>query len=54
MAVKAIAKPTLGSSGVLKARNTVAITTVMGPVGPEICEGVPPNKAAKKPTKIAP
>ena len=33
---------------------TVAITTVIGPVGPEICEGVPPKRAAKKPTKIAP
>ena len=32
----------------------VAITTVMGPVGPEIWEGVPPNRAAKNPTKIAP
>jgi len=31
-----------------------AITTVMGPVGPEACAGVPPNSAAKKPTKIAP
>ena len=32
----------------------MAITTVIGPVGPEICDGVPPNSAAKKPTIIAP
>ena len=31
-----------------------ATTTVMGPVGPVICVGVPPNNAAKKPTIIAP
>ena len=30
------------------------MTTVIGPVGPEICDGVPPNRAAKKPTKMAP
>ena len=30
------------------------ITTVMGPVGSEINVGVPPNKAAKKPTQTAP
>ncbi len=28
--------------------------TVMGPVGSEISVGVPPNRAAKKPTKTAP
>ncbi len=31
-----------------------AITTVMGPVGPDTWAGVPPHSAAKKPTKIAP
>ena len=30
-----------------------AMATVMGAVGPEICERVPPNTAAKKPTAIA-
>ena len=28
--------------------------TVMGAVGPEICDRVPPNTEAKKPTAIAP
>ena len=37
-----------------KCKNIDAITTVIGPVGPEICVEVPPNKAAKKPTIIAP
>ena len=31
-----------------------ATATVMGAVGPEICERVPPNTDAKKPTAIAP
>lgn len=31
-----------------------AITTVIGPVGPETCALVPPKMAAKKPTAIAP
>ena len=31
-----------------------AVMTVMGPVGPLICDGVPPNKAAKKPSSVAP
>ena len=31
-----------------------ATTTVMGPVGPEIWDGVPPNRAAIKPTAMAP
>lgn len=31
-----------------------AVTTVIGPVGPVICDGVPPNRAAKKPQKILP
>ena len=31
-----------------------ATTTVIGPVGPVICVGVPPNNAAKNPTIIAP
>ena len=31
-----------------------AITTVIGPVGPEICVGVPPKKEAKNPNMIAP
>ena len=35
------------------AMNSV-ITTVMGPVGPVIWDGVPPNRAAKMPVKIAP
>jgi len=33
---------------------SAAMTTVIGPVGPETCERVPPNTAAKNPTKIAP
>ena len=33
---------------------TPAKTTIIGPVGPDICDGVPPNRAAKKPTNIAP
>ncbi len=35
------------------AMNSV-ITTVMGPVGPVIWEGVPPNRAAKMPVNMAP
>ena len=31
-----------------------ATITVIGPVGPDICLGVPPNKEAKNPTNIAP
>ena len=31
-----------------------AMATVMGAVGPEIWERVPPNSAAKRPTPIAP
>ena len=31
-----------------------AIATVMGPVGPEIWDLVPPKTDAKKPTAIAP
>ena len=31
---------------------TTAIATVMGPVGPEIWERVPPNTDAKNPTAI--
>ena len=31
-----------------------ATITVIGPVGPDICLGVPPNKDAKNPTNIAP
>jgi hypothetical protein len=30
------------------------MTTVIGPVGPEICDPVPPKTAAKNPTAIAP
>ena len=30
-----------------------AMAMVIGPVGPEIWEGVPPNTAAKKPTAMA-
>ena len=33
---------------------TTAIATAIGPVGPDICDRVPPNTAAKKPTAIAP
>ena len=33
---------------------TAVMTTVIGPVGPETWAGVPPNTAAKKPTKMAP
>ena len=33
---------------------TTAIAMAMGPVGPDICDRVPPNTAAKKPTAIAP
>jgi hypothetical protein len=31
-----------------------AMTTVMGPVGPDTGAGVPPNSAANRPTKMAP
>ena len=31
-----------------------AVMTVIGPVGPLICECVPPNRAAKKPSRVAP
>ena len=31
-----------------------AMATLMGPVGPDIWERVPPNTAAKKPTAMAP
>jgi hypothetical protein len=34
--------------------NRDAETMVMGPVGPEICVGVPPNSAANRPTQMAP
>ena len=30
------------------------MATVIGAVGPEICERVPPNIAAKNPTEMAP
>jgi len=30
------------------------MTTLIGPVGPDICVAVPPNNAAKNPTKMAP
>ena len=33
---------------------TAVITTVIGPVGSEISVGVPPNRAAKRPTSTAP
>jgi hypothetical protein len=35
-------------------RIVAAVITVMGPVGPLICDGVPPNTAAKNPKKMAP
>ena len=31
-----------------------AMATAIGPVGPEICDRVPPKTAAKNPTAIAP
>ena len=31
-----------------------AVTTVIGPVGPLICECVPPNREAKNPNIVAP
>ena len=31
-----------------------AVITVIGPVGPLICDGVPPNIAAKNPSRVAP
>ena len=31
-----------------------AIATAIGPVGPDICDFVPPNTAAKNPTATAP
>ncbi len=31
-----------------------AMATAIGPVGPEICDRVPPNTAAKNPTAMAP
>ena len=34
--------------------NTPANTTIIGPVGPDTIVGVPPRKAATKPTMIAP
>ena len=51
--VNAIANPCSGLAAVSPAM-TAVITTVIGPVGSEIKVGVPPNNAAKKPTKIAP
>ena len=33
---------------------SVAVMTVIGPVGPLICDGVPPNREAKNPTIMAP
>jgi hypothetical protein len=33
---------------------TIILTAVRGAVGPEICVGVPPKNAAKKPRNIAP
>jgi hypothetical protein len=51
--VKAIARPFSGSLAVNPARIEV-ITTVIGPVGSEIRVGVPPKRAAKKPTHTAP
>ena len=51
--VNAIAKPLSGFFAI-KLATMVVITTVIGPVGSEINVGVPPNKAAKKPTQTAP
>ena len=36
------------------AATMTAMTTAMGPVGPDIWERVPPKIAAKKPTAMAP
>ena len=36
------------------ATSAEANTTVIGPVGPEICMRVPPSSAATKPSTIAP
>ena len=33
---------------------TAVMTTVIGPVGSDISAGDPPNKAANRPTRIAP
>lgn len=33
---------------------TAPMTTVIGPVGPLTCAGVPPNAEAKNPVAIAP
>ena len=54
--VKASAAPRAGSSGNMAVYwvKIAAMTTVMGPVGPETWAGVPPKRAAKKPTKMAP
>ena len=35
-------------------RASPATITVIGPVGPEICKGVPPKSEAKKPKTMAP
>jgi hypothetical protein len=51
--VKAIAMPFSGSAAVRLAI-TAVITTVIGPVGSEIRLGVPPKRAAKRPTSTAP
>lgn len=39
---------------VANVENSDAATTVIGPVGPVTCAGVPPNSAARKPANIAP
>ena len=40
--------------GSVFAANTPATTSVIGPVGPVICTGVPPNTAATMPVAMAP
>ena len=51
--VKAMARPFSGLRAVRLAI-TAVITTVIGPVGSEIRLGVPPNRAANRPTSTAP
>ena len=44
----------LPDEAVHAALTMLAVTTVIGPVGPLICECVPPKSAAKKPNSVAP
>jgi hypothetical protein len=51
-AMTTAAKINCGWPGAIARRPTV--TTVIGPVGPDTCPGVPPKSAAKMPQAIAP